>query len=42
MIDKCIDMSSDRPSEYMVRADTQPKLSALKKEMDEVHQKIKK
>lgn len=41
MIDKCIDMSSDRPSEYMVRADTQPNLSAIKKSMDEVHRKIK-
>lgn len=41
MIDKCVDMSSDRPSEYMVRADTQPNLSAIKKSMDEVHNKIK-
>lgn len=41
MIDKCIDMSSDRPSEFMVRADTQPNLSAIKKSMDDIQRKIK-
>ena len=41
MIDKCIDMESDRPSEHMVRADTQPKLSAIKKNIDQIHHKIR-
>ncbi len=41
MIDKCIDTSSDRPSEFMVRADTQPNLSAIKKSMDDIQRKIK-
>lgn len=41
MIDKCIDMSSDRVSEFMVRADSQANLSAIKKSMDDVQRKIK-
>ena len=41
MIEKCIDTNPDRSSQYMVRADTQPELQAIKKDMDESHKKIK-
>lgn len=41
MIDKCIDTSPDRASNYMVRADTQPELLAIKKDLDENQKKIK-
>lgn len=41
MIDKCIDMSSDRISQFMVRADSQANLSAIKKSIDDIQRKIK-
>jgi hypothetical protein len=41
MIDKCIDTDPERGSQYMVRADTQPELSAIKKDLDENMKKIR-
>lgn len=41
MIEKCIDMSSDRQAEFLVRADAQPNLSTIKKNIDEIQRKIK-
>lgn len=41
MIDKCIDTDPERSSQYMVRADTQPELLAIKKDLDENLKKIR-